>query len=319
MHIVVTGAAGFIGSHTAERLALEGHRVTGLDCFAPYYDLSQKRRNATRLTELGIPVCEVDLATDPLTDVLDVLDGVDGVVHLAAQPGLSPATHRRAFVRNNVTATERLMHAVGRQSSVRALVHASSSSVYGADATVPEDAPLKPTSIYGRTKLEAERIVQRASDEAAWDACVVRLFSVYGPRERPEKLIPKAIRSALTGSAFPLFRGSERHRRSYTYVADAVDGLVAALHRIDRCAGHAVNVGAPTSVSTLDVLRCVADVTGRPLCIDRVPARDGDQQRTEACIDKARRLLEVEPSTPLREGVAAEVQWVIGEGEGVKG
>lgn len=307
MHIAVTGAAGFIGSHAAERLALDGHRVTGVDCFAPYYDLEQKRDNTSRLAELGIPVRKVDLATDPLAEVLA---GVDGVVHLAAQPGLSPATERRAFVRNNVTATKRLVRAMEREPSVRVLVHASSSSVYGADATVPEDGPLHPASIYGRTKLASERIVRAASAEATWDACVVRLFSVYGPRERPEKLIPKAIRCALTGTAFPLFRSSERHRRSYTYVADAVDGLVAALHRIDRCAGHAVNVGTPTSVSTLDVLRCVAEVTGRPLCIDRVPPREGDQQRTEACIDKARRLLGVEPSTPLREGIAAEARWM---------
>lgn len=308
MQVVVTGAAGFIGSHLAERLARDGHHVVGIDNFAPFYDRSQKRRNAERLANLGITIHAADLVTDPLAPILS---DVDALFHLAAQPGLSPSTTPEAFTRNNVRATERVVAHLDDHPTLRAFVYASSSSVYGADATVAEDGPLAPTSIYGETKLEGERIIDAASDHASWDACTLRLFSVYGPRERPDKLIPKAARCAIKCEPFPLFRGSEHHRRSFTYVGDAVDGLVAALDRFDQCAGETINVGTPRSVSTMEVLRCITDVVGRRLCIDRLPPREGDQQRTEARIDRARRLLDFEPRTSLLEGIRAEVDWIL--------
>lgn len=307
MNILVTGAAGFIGSHLAERLVQAGHRVRGVDSFSPFYDPRRKRENAQNLTACGVDILEGDLAAD---DLRPFLEGVDAVFHLAAQPGLSAETEPGTFVRNNVRATQRLVDVCTESPRLRALVYASSSSVYGADATVAEDGPLAPVSAYGRTKLEAERVIQDTAPTADWDACILRLFSVYGPRERPDKLIPTAIQCALSGEPFPLFRGSEHHRRSFTYVGDAVDGLVAALNRFARCAGEIINLGAPTSVSTMEVLDHVADITRQPLCIRRVPARTGDQRQTEACIDKARRLLAVSPSTPLREGIAAEAGWI---------
>lgn len=307
MRILVTGAAGFIGSHLAERLADAGHQVRGVDSFAPFYDPRLKRDNAQRLTACGIDMQEGDLAAD---DLHPFLAGVDAVFHLAAQPGLSADTEPSTFTRNNVYATQRLVEACTKRSGLRALIYASSSSVYGADATIAEDGPLAPVSAYGRTKLEAERVIQGAAPAADWDACILRLFSVYGPRERPDKLIPTAIRCALSGEPFPLFRGSEHHRRSFTYVGDAVDGLVAALDSFPKCADEIINLGAPRSVSTMEVLDHVTDIVGQPLCIRREPARSGDQRRTEACIDKALRLLSVSPSTPLREGIAAEVDWI---------
>lgn len=307
MHVLVTGAAGFIGSHLAERLTRDGHRVVGLDSFSPYYSVELKRANAAHLAAAGIPVHDLDLVADPIDEVLR---GVEAIIHLAAQPGLSAATDQRAFVRNNVDATRRLVARCAECSSLRTFVYASSSSVYGADATVPEDGPLAPISAYGRTKLAAERIVRDAGANAAWDACILRLFSVYGPRERPEKLIPKAIRCALERRPFPLFRGSEHHRRSFTYVSDAAEALAAALHRIDDAAGETINVGAPAPTSTLTVLQHVADLTDQPLCIRRVPKRPGDQRRTSAVIDKARRLLQWTPSTSLRKGIANELAHV---------
>lgn len=307
MHVLVTGSAGFIGSHLAERLAAAGHAVTGVDALTPYYDRAAKRRNERALQERGVETLRLDLATDPLGPALT---GVDAVCHLAAQPGLAPAMSPEVFRRNNVRATRRLTAALQRHPRLRAFVHVSSSSVYGADATAPEDSPLAPVSDYGRTKLQAERVVAAASTAAAWDACTVRLFSVYGPRERPDKLVHKAARCALTGEAFPLHRGSERHMRSYTYVGDAVRGIVQALRRFGRCAGETLNLGAPESASTAQVLDLVAGAVGRPLCIQRVPARAGDQRRTQARVEKARRLLGTVPSTPLREGIAAEVAWV---------
>jgi nucleoside-diphosphate-sugar epimerase len=307
MKVLVTGAAGFIGSHLSERLAQAGHDVTGVDAFIPHYDPAQKHRNAQVLRDSGVSMHQRDLACDPLDDVLA---GVEAVFHLAGQPGLSPTTTKEDFVRNNVRATERLLEALQHVPSSSAVIYASSSSVYGADATVSENGPLEPTSDYGRTKLCAEERVRAAASGAGSRACIFRLFSVYGPRERPEKLIPKAIRSAILGEPFPLFHGSEHHRRSFTYVGDAVDGLVSALHRLDKAAGTPINIGYPSSTSTMDVLNTVSAVVGHPLCITRRPARPGDQTRTEARIDRARHVLDFDPTTSLREGIEAQVRWM---------
>lgn len=307
MEILVTGAAGFIGSHLAERLVQEGHTVRGLDCLTKYYDRSLKGANLSRLEALGVDVWQRDLAEDPLTDVVD---GVEAIYHLAAQPGLSAQTPRSAFVRNNVRATERLLTAAADHPSLEAFVFTSSSSVYGADATGAEDAPLSPISTYGRTKCRAEQILRSHERHAEWAACIVRLFSVYGPRERPDKLFHKAIRCVRTGRPFPLYEGSGAHRRSFTYVDDAVDGLVAVLNRFRRCAGETINLGSPRAVSTRRALDVVTDVAERPLRIERAPARVGDQRHTRADIRKARRLLGVSPNTSLRAGVAAEMAWM---------
>ena len=307
MRVLVTGAAGFIGSHLAEQLSARGHTVVGLDGLTPYYDPALKQARLVQLEEQGIATRQLDLAVDPIRPALRE---IDVVYHLAAQPGLSSQTSRRTFVRNNVRATERLLTALADHSTLSTLFYISSSSVYGADATGREHTSLAPISAYGRTKLRAEQAVRAAARRASWEACILRLFSVYGPRERPDKLIHKALRCARTGDAFPLYEGSAEHRRSFTYVEDVVDGMEAALRRLDRCQGEIINLGAPTTASTQHVLNVVADTVGAPLCIERVPPRDGDQRRTCAQIQKARRLLDFSPTTTLREGIAAEAAWM---------
>lgn len=307
MRILVTGVAGFIGSHVAEHLATQGHAVRGLDAVTEYYDPSIKRSNLAGLKAKGIDLLRVDLAEDPLTPVLQ---DIEAIYHLAAQPGLSSQTPQRAFVRNNVRATKRLVSALDDHPTAKAFVFASSSSVYGVKANTTEEASLSPVSVYGQTKKQAEQIVRHHARRAQWDACILRLFSVYGPRERPDKLIPTAIRCARTRRPFPLYEGSERHRRSFTYVDDVVEGMTATLDRFSRCAGETINLGRPTSPSTLQVLRRVADVAGGPLCIRREPARPGDQRCTRARIEKARRLLGVSPTTSLEDGIATEVAWM---------
>lgn len=307
MRILVTGAAGFIGSHLAERLVRDGHTVRGLDCLTEYYDRSLKQTNVERLREHGVQVWPLDLAEAPLAAPLQ---DIQVVYHLAAQPGLSAHIPNHTFVRNNVKATERLLAVLEEHPTLEAFVLASSSSVYGAEATGDEEAPLSPVSTYGRTKRRAEQLVRASAKTNAWAATILRLFSVYGPRERPDKLFHKAIRCVQTDQAFPLYEGSGEHRRSFTYVEDAVDGLVAVLDRIQHCAGETINLGNPRTASTRRVLELIEDVAGRPLHIERAAARAGDQSHTRADIRKAQRLLDFSPGTPLREGIAAEMAWM---------
>lgn len=307
MNIVVTGAAGFIGSHLAEQLAKLGHRVVGLDSFDGYYARELKDANARTLAAAGVTVVEADLASD---DLGAHVAEADVVYHLAAQPGISASTPFAAYLRNNVEATHRLMEAIEqRQGGAPWLVNISTSSVYGADASCPETAEPRPTSFYGVTKLAAEQLVLAAARERGLRACSFRLFSVYGPRERPDKLFSRLASCLHEDTPFPLYEGSEAHERSYTYVADVVDGLAGALGRLDRLHGEIVNLGNDASFRTIDAIRTAEAVAGRPLRIVRHPRRSGDQQRTHANIEKARQLLGFAPHTSLREGIAQHMAW----------
>lgn len=306
MNILVTGAAGFIGSHLAERLAGLGHSVRGLDCFTDYYSLALKELNAHQVREKGVEFFRLDLAEDDLTAAVR---DIDVVYHSAAQPGISATTPFETYVRNNITATYRLLEAVRTVPSFQALIYISTSSVYGADASGDETAEAKPTSYYGVTKLAAEQLALAYTRDRGLPSCSLRLFSVYGPRERPDKLYPKLIRCILEDEPFPLYEGSEHHRRSYTYISDAVDGLVAPLRDFNRCVGEIFNIGTDVTHTTGEAIRTVQRVIGRRAKIETAPPRPGDQLKTHANIEKARRLLNYNPTTPLREGVQEMVEW----------
>jgi UDP-glucuronate 4-epimerase len=303
MRILVTGAAGFIGSHLTERLLAEGHAVVGLDCLTDYYARSLKERNVAAIQRAGAVFLPVDLAVD------DAVADVDVVYHLAAQPGISANTPFETYVRNNITATYRLLVALRRRGAFPPLINVSTSSVYGADATGPETTEPRPTSYYGVTKLAAEQLVLAEQRDRGAPTCSLRLFSVYGPRERPEKLYPQLIGAILDERPFPLFAGSEAHVRSYTYVEDIVDGLVAVLDHLDACVGEILNIGTDHVITTGEAIDIVQEIMGKTAIIEQRPPRPGDQQRTHACIDKARRLLGYDPATTPREGLAREVAW----------
>ena len=310
MKILVTGAAGFIGSHLAEALLSAGHQVIGLDNFNPYYDRDIKERNAASVRAAGGRVVEADLAVDELDEYLE---GVSAVFTAAAQPGLSAATSDADYERNNVLATRRLIEAASRQDESPMLLYLSTSSVYGAVATGGEEVEPQPTSNYGRTKLAAERIVLAASSDGRLKSCSLRIFSVYGPRERPEKLFPLLIQCIDSGTSFPLFEGSMRHVRSFTYVGDIVAGLLRALERREQLNGEIINLGSEQTSTTEQGIRLVEGFMGKPARLEICPPRPGDQVTTQAKLEKARRLLDFVPKTTLSEGLRSEVAWFRGD------
>lgn len=306
MKILVTGSAGFVGSHLAERLADLNHEVVGIDCFTDYYALALKRLNAEDIQSKGVPIHELDLAGDDLTAALA---GVELIYHLAGQPGISASTSFEDYVKNNIAATHHLLESCKRLPSLKCFINISTSSVYGKHATDSEEAPPKPTSYYGVTKLAAEQLVLAYQREQRVPACSLRLFSVYGPRERPEKLYPKLIQSILSDTPFPLYEGSEAHSRSYTFIDDIVDGFVAVLHNLDRVVGEIFNIGSDVEITTGEGIRMVEKILGKAAQKAIKPKRPGDQLRTHADISKARRILGYNPTTTLEEGLTTQVAW----------
>lgn len=308
MHVIVTGAAGFIGSHLAEALARAGHRTVGIDAFTGFYDLSLKQENAAAAEAAGASVVRLDLATD---DLSAALRGAEAVVHLAAQPGLSDRTSFDDYVKNNVTATGRLL-AAAEAARIERFLHVSTSSVYGREATGDEATLPAPTSVYGVTKLAAEQLALARHREGALSVSVLRIFSVYGPRERPDKFYSRLIGSILRDREIPLFEGSEAHRRSYSYIGDIVSGIRAALSRWDEAKGEIYNIGSDVESTTGEGLALVERLTGKKARIVRQPKRPGDQVRTHANVEKARRRLGYAPATSLEEGLASEIAWFKG-------
>ncbi|MFW9780019.1 MAG: NAD-dependent epimerase/dehydratase family protein [Candidatus Heimdallarchaeota archaeon] len=306
MKILVTGIAGFIGSHLAERLGDLGYEVVGIDCFTDYYSRELKQLNMEKIKSYDIPVYNFDLAKDGLKSALQ---GVDVIYHLAAQPGISISTPFEEYVKNNIIATKNLVDSCRNLSSLNCFVNISTSSVYGAHATDPEDAAPKPTSFYGVTKLCAEQLVLAYHREYGFPACSLRIFSVYGPRERPEKLFPKIILSILNNTSFPLYEGSETHSRSYTYVEDIIHGLISVLNHKDKAIGEIFNLGSPVEVTTGETIKIVEQIMGKEAQKDVLPKRPGDQIRTWANINKARSILGFEPQTRIEDGLKLEIDW----------
>ena len=308
MKILVTGAAGFIGSHLCERLLDMGHNVVGLDCFTDYYALALKQLNATAVHRKGGSIVNLDLAEDELTAVFS---DAEFIYHFAAQPGVSATTPYADYLHNNIIATHRLLESAKNVPTLKCFVNIATSSIYGKHATESEEAPPQPTSYYGVTKLAAEQAVLALQREVGFPACSLRLFSVCGPRERPEKLYPRLIGSILENKPFPLFEGSENHSRSYTYVGDIVDGLIAVFNQPEKTIGEIFNIGTEVELTTGEGIRIIEEILGKKAIIDIKPKRPGDQLRTCANITKARKILNYNPQTPLEKALEAEVGWYL--------
>jgi UDP-glucuronate 4-epimerase len=300
MRYVVTGAAGFIGSQLADAVAGAGHEVVGVDCFTDFYDAAEKEANAD-----GLDVRRLDLAEETLE-----LDGVDGVFHLAAQAGVrSFGEVFPVYVRRNVIATQRVLEAASA-AGVR-VVLASSSSVYGEAESypTPEEAEPRPISPYGITKLACEHLARAYAVGFGADAVVLRYFTVYGPRQRPDMFFRRVCDALLDGSTFEIY-GSGEQSRSFTYVADAVAATIAAMERAP--AGAVYNVGGGDEASMLEAIALLEEISGRRLETHHVDAAKGDVARTKADVARISSALGWQPETPLADGLSAMWSWASG-------
>lgn len=307
MKVLVTGAAGFIGSHTAERLHAMGHEVFALDNFSAYYAVHLKELNAKSLLAKGIRVERVDLRKEDLS--LHIKEGIDVIFHFAAQPGISQTCSFEDYFSNNFFGTQKLLDLFETFTHKPFFVNIATSSIYGLYATMTEEQAPEPASWYGVTKLAAEQLVLAYSRRGLLKGTSFRLYSVYGPRERPDKLYTRLIDCGLNKKAFPLYEGSEKHLRSFTYVQDIVDGIVSVIGKEEVCNGEVFNLGTEEENTTATGIATVEEILGLKIQMAHMPVRPGDQSRTCANIDKARRLLRYNPKTSLREGLEAQVRW----------
>ncbi len=306
MKILVTGAAGFIGSHLSERLVGLGHEVLGVDCFTDFYSRELKEMNVSDIKDKGVKFYELDLVDD---DLSNIISDVEVVYHMAAQPGISKTVGVDKYVRKNIFATNSLVSQLLGVISLRCFVFASTSSIYGKVATGDEESIPKPTSFYGVTKLAAEQLVLAYHRDKGFPACSIRLFSVYGERERPEKIYPRLTKSILDGTEFPLREGSEKHERSYTYISDIVDGLVLVLDHIQDVVGEVIILGSDKVTTTGENIKIIEDVLGKKAKIVMVPKQPGDQEKTKANISKAMKILRYKPKVLPKEGLRREALW----------
>ncbi len=307
MKILVTGVAGFIGSHTAERLQRLGHEVVGVDNFSDYYDLNLKNLNATAVEAKGVKIIRLDLRNEDLISSLPT--DINYIFHFAAQPGISSTSTFEDYFTNNIIATKNLIDYAQDCIDLKLFVNIGTSSIYGLEATFPEDIAPKPASHYGVTKLAAEQLVLQKSREKQMQSCSLRLYSVIGPRERPEKMYTKLIACGFNDEAFPLFEGSDKHLRSFTYVGDIVDGIVSVINNESIVDGEIINLGTEVEHTTQEGIEAVETVLAKSIKINVIAKRAGDQLRTKANIDKAKRLLNYNPQTTLLEGVKHQVNW----------
>ncbi|MEZ5289186.1 MAG: GDP-mannose 4,6-dehydratase [Vicinamibacterales bacterium] len=308
MKALVTGGAGFIGSHLSERLLDHGATVVALDCFTDYYARDIKERNVAGLR--GRPGYRLVESTIADADLPDLLDGVTHVFHLAAQAGVRKSWGRefQIYTTLNVDATQVLLEAcVGRP--IERVVYASSSSVYGDEATLPmrEDVPLHPVSPYGVTKLAAEQLCYLYHVNHGVPTVSLRYFTVYGPRQRPDMGFHRFLSAIFEERAVAQY-GDGLQTRDFTFVADAVAATHAAAVR--GVPGRVYNIGGGSRVSLRDVFALLGTVTGRPVRIDQQPSQKGDMRDTYADTTLARADLGFEPGVTLEEGLRAMYRWM---------
>jgi nucleoside-diphosphate-sugar epimerase len=309
-HVVVTGTAGFIGSHLAEALLDRGHDVIGIDAFTGSYPPADKWSNVSGLlARPGFELHRLDLAT---AEVDPLLAGATAVFHLAARPGVrtSFGPGFSGYLHDNVLAIQRLLESCVR-AEVPRLILASSSSVYGDAPTYPttEESTTRPVSPYGVTKLAAEHLCQAYTQLArsSMAVAILRYFTVYGPRQRPDMGFRRFIEAALAGRPVPVY-GDGGQTRDFTYVDDVVRATLLAMTA--PVEAEAINVGGGQRVSLNEAIDLIGAATGRRMRVERRPPRPGDARHTGADGTRGELLLGYRPETDLATGLAAQVAWV---------
>jgi UDP-glucuronate 4-epimerase len=313
MNVLVTGGAGFIGSHLVDVLLAEGHHVTVIDNFDPFYAREVKEDNiAEHVPDSNYSFVEADIR-DRERLRRELKGGYDVILHLAARAGVRPSIADPAgYQEANVAGTQNLLE-LAREWGVQQFVFASSSSVYGINPNVPwseEDHVLRPISPYASTKVSGELLGHVYSHLYGIRFIALRFFTVYGPRQRPDLAIHKFARTMLSGGTIPVF-GDGSTRRDYTYVDDIVAGVVAAM-TYDRSPFEIVNLGNNSTVSLAELIETLESALGVPARIQRLPEQPGDVPQTWADVSKAKRLLGYSPSTSFAEGIDRFTAWLTG-------
>jgi UDP-glucuronate 4-epimerase len=310
--ILVTGAAGFIGSHLSETLARHEYQVIGLDNFDDFYDPAIKRQNITTLS--GLPNFRLeqgDVRDTALLNRLFQAKDITAVVHLAARAGVRPSIQNpRLYLDVNIGGTINLLEAI-RNQGVERFILASSSSVYGINNEVPfkEDSRIdNPTSPYASSKAAAELFCRTYSNLYGISVVVLRLFTVYGPRQRPEMAIHQFVRKIDKGEAIPVF-GDGSAKRDYTYVSDVVNGIERAMQFPNEDNFAVFNLGDSSPISLKDLIAVIESSLGKKAKINRLPVQAGDVPITVADISRAKKCLGYKPEVTIEKGIPLFVEW----------
>lgn len=309
MKAVVTGAAGFIGSHLAEELVACGHKVIGIDCLTDYYPRAIKEMNIQNLVKSpNFNFIERNLLD---LDLVKLLNGVDAVFHEAAQPGVrnSWGVNFSTYVSHNILATQAMLEASKKASSLEYFVFASSSSIYGDSETYPtkEDTIPMPISPYGVTKLACEHLCNTYLKGFGLPVVILRYFTVYGPRQRPDMAFNKFIRSALMNEAITVY-GDGLQTRDFTFVSDIIEANMLILKNQIR--SGVFNIGGGTTTTINYVIQILKALTGKNINVKHVISEKGDVKHTCADITRAKQVLGFRPKIGIRGGLSVEIEWV---------
>lgn len=311
MHFVITGGAGFIGSHLSEFLVNQGHEVTAVDCFDNYYPRALKEKNIEWLRiQPNFILEEIDIRD--FDDLMDRLDGsYDGIIHLAAKAGVRPSIKSpMEYQTVNVNGTQNMLELANRK-NIKKFIFGSSSSVYGVNENFPwseDNYVLQPISPYASTKISGELLGHVYHKLYNIQFLALRFFTVYGPRQRPDLAINKFCRKIVDNQPIP-FYGDGSTQRDYTYVGDIVSGIVKAID-YDKTGYEIINIGNNKVVSLTQLVKTIEKELGKKAIIDRLPEQPGDVRLTYANILKAKKLLGYEPETSLAQGIKSFIQWL---------
>jgi|Deesub1362A_J573_1020465.scaffolds.fasta_scaffold00600_2 UDP-glucose 4-epimerase len=306
--ILVTGCAGFIGSHLCERLCKEGALVIGIDRFSDYYSRDLKERNLEELREQeNFQLIEADLLD---LDLEKLVGDIDYIFHEAAQAGVraSWGAQFEVYVRDNILATQKLLEACKSASQLKKFVFASSSSVYGDTPELPmhENSILKPASPYGSSKLAAENLCYLYWKNFGVPTASLRYFTVYGPRQRPDMAFHRFIKAMLTGDKIEVY-GDGKQTRDFTYVSDAVNATISA---VNAPSGEVFNIGGGSQVALVEVIHLLEEIMGKKANVAFSSEQKGDVRHTFASTKKAKEILNFKPSFSLERGLKEEIRWM---------